>query len=213
MRSAPVSLIRRFVLNRILLPLAFAALLGSAGTADATGVGADGQKPLPQIPLGSSTEYPVVDAGANAPDFSYETLAGAPARLRDLRAQGHVLLVFGATEPDLRQLELEAGRLKRLGVVPVAVLDWRVGACRSVVKKLSLTFPVVPDPQRTIGAQYNVLDPRTRQHAYAWFVVDRRGRVRGLDRFELPREPWETVAATSLGLPTGDTPRPASNGP
>ena len=213
MRSAPVSLIRRFVLNRILLPLAFAALLGSADTADAIGVGADGQQPLPQIPLGSSTEYAMVEAGANAPDFAYETLAGGTARLRDLRGQGHVLLVFGATEPDLRRLELEAERLTRLGVVPVAVLDWRVGSCRSVVKKLSLSFPVVPDPQRTIGAQYNVLDRRTRQHARAWFVVDRLGRVRGLDRFELPREPWQNIAAKSLGLPTDDTPRPASNGP
>lgn len=202
-------------MNRTLLPLALAALLGSAGTADALGAGApvaEGQKPLPQIPLGSSTEYAMVESGASAPDFAYETLAGATARLRDLRGQGHVLLVFGAKENDLRRLELEAGGLTRLGVVPVAVLDWRIGACRSVVRKLALTFPVVPDPQRAIGAQYNALEPRTRQNARAWFVVDRQGRVRALDRFELPREPWVSVAAKSLGLPVDDTPRPASQG-
>jgi len=202
-------------LNRILLPLAFAALLGPAVTADAAGAGAfgpDGQRLLPQIPLGGGTEYAMVEAGASAPDFAYETLAGGTARLRDLRAQGHVLLVFGAAESDLRRLELESSRLTRLGVVPVAVLDWRVGACRSVVRRLGLTFPVVPDVQRAIGAQYNVLDPRTRQASRAWFVVDREGRVRGLDRFELPREPWVSVAATSLGLPLDDAPRPAASG-
>lgn len=196
-------------MKRILLPLAIAGLMGSAGSAVA--LGADGQKPLPQIPLGSSTEYAMVEAGSGAPDFAYETLAGGTARLRDLRGQGHVLLVFGAAESDLRRLELESGRLTRLGVVPVAVLDWRIGACRSVVRKLALTFPVVPDPQRAIGSQFNALDPRTRQNARAWFVVDRQGRVRGLDRFELPREPWVSVAATSLGLPMDGTPRPASH--
>lgn len=202
-------------MNRNLLPLALAALIGTAGAAGVAGAGAfgpDGQRLLPQIPLGGGTDYAMVEAGTSAPDFAYETLGGGTARLRDLRAQGNVLLVFGAGEADLRRLEAESSRLTRLGVVPVAVLDWRVGACRSVVRRLGLSFPVVPDVQRAIGAQYNVLDPHTRQAARAWFVVDRQGRVRGLDRFELPREPWANVAATSLGLPMDGASRPAANG-
>lgn len=199
-------------MKRILTPLAVAALLGSAGVSVSSAApGADGQARLPQVPLGSGTEYAMVEPGTSAPDFVYETLAGGDARLRDLRVQGHVLLVFGASESELRRLELESGRLTRLGVVPVAVLDWRMGACRSAVRRLSLSYPVVPDPQRAIGAQYNALDPRTRQNVRAWFVVDRLGRVRGLDRFELPRASWADVAATALGLPADGVPRPASS--
>lgn len=201
-------------MKRILLSMAVAALLGSAGSAAAGGPGAlaaDSQKPLPLIPMGSNAEYAVVEAGSSAPDFAYETLAGGTARLRDLRAQGHVLLVFGASEADLKRLELESARLTRLGIVPVAVLDWRVGACRGAVRKLGLSFPVVPDPQRAIGAQFNTLDARTRQSTKAWFAVDRGGRVRGLDRLVLPRESWVNVAATSLGIATGLAPVPAAH--
>lgn len=115
------------------------------------------------------------------------------------------------TRRTLRRLQRESERLTRLGVVPVAVLDWRVGACREVVRRLSLTFPVVPDRQRAIGAQYNVLDPYTRQDSPAWFLVDRAGRVRGLDRFELPREAWVNVASTALGLPAEGSSLPAAS--
>ena len=198
-------------MNRSLLPLAFVALLGSsliAGAPHATAAEIPSRTPL--IPLPTGGEYAVVVPGSSAPDFAYETLTDTTARLRDLRAQGHVLLVFGADDSDLRRLNREGSRLTRLGVVPVAVLDWRVGACRDVVRRLSLTFPVVPDPQRTIGAQYNVLDPNTRHDSRAWFVVDRGGRVRGLERFEHPGESWENVAATALGLPLADSPVPAS---
>lgn len=196
-------------MKRILTTLAAAAFLGSAGASVSSA--ADGRDRLPQVPLGSGTEYAMVESGSSAPDFAYENLAGGGARLRDLRGQGHVLLVFGAKEADLLRLESESGRLTRLGVVPVAVLDWRMGACRSAVRRLSLTYPVVPDPQRAIGAQYNALDPRTRQNVRAWFVVDRQGRVRGLDRFELPRASWADVAASALGLPADGVPRPASS--
>jgi peroxiredoxin len=201
-------------LKRILLPMAFLALLGPSGDPLAAAIGpepANPQSPAPLVPYGTSSEYAMVEAGTNAPDFSYETLAGGSARLRDLLAQGNVLLVFGASDTDLRRLQGESDQLTRLGVVPVAVLDRSVSSCRRTAKKLSLTIPVVPDPQRAIGAQYNALDPRTRQDAPAWFVVDQRRRVRGLDRFELPREPWVSVAATSLGIPPGDWPLPASN--
>ena len=203
-------------MKRFLLPMAFLALFGSSGESLAVVLGpesGDAQSQLPLLPYGGSSEYATVDAGTNAPDFSYESLAGESARLRDLRAQGHVLLVFGATDSDLQHLQAEADRLTHIGVVPVAVLDRGASSCRRTAKKLSLTFPLVPDPQRTIGAQYNSLNPRTRQNAPAWFVVDRRGRVRGLDRFKLPGEMWENVAATSLGLPSSDWPMPASNNP
>ncbi len=200
-------------MNRTLLPLAFAVLLGLPGTAAAATVGpqaADAAR-TPIVPLGGGADYAIVVPGSSAPDFAYETLAGGTARLRDLREQGHVLLVFGASEDDLVGLARESARLTRIGVVPVAVLDWRVGACREVVRKLDLAFPVVPDAQRAIGAQYNVLDPDTRHDAKAWFAVDRSGRVRGLQRFDYPSASWTNVAASAFGLPLDEAPVPASH--
>jgi peroxiredoxin len=200
-------------LKRILLPTAFAALLGSSGIAVAgssASLAADAQNMPSLTALGGSSDYATVEAGSSAPDFAYESLAGTPAHLHDLRAFGHVLLVFGASNEDLARLQGECDRLTRLGVVPVAVLDWRTGACRSVVHRLGLTFPVVPDPQRAIGAMYNTLDPNTRHDAPAWFVIDRKGHVRGLDRFEWPRDSWVNLAATSLGLPAADAPQPVT---
>lgn len=200
-------------MNRTVPTMAFVALLGLTGPAVAGGASQsapDAPKALPVVPLGSSSEYATLETGSNAPDFSYLTLAGSRARLRDLRSQGHVLMVFGAGEDDLARLQAERDALGRIGVVPVAVLDWRAGAVRSAVRRLGLTYPVVPDPQRVIGAQFNALDPRTRQDAPAWFVIDRGGKVRGLDHFDWPREAWATIAAGSLGLPEGDTSIPAS---
>lgn len=199
-------------MNRTLLPLALSLLVASAaGAATPAVVVADAAARMPLIPLGGSTDYAIVDVGAAAPDFAYETLAGGTARLHDLRAQGHVLLVFGAEERDLARLQRERDDLAKLGVLPVAVLDWRVNACRDVVKRLALSFPVVPDAQRAIGAQYNVLDPNTRHDAPAWFAVDRGGRVRGLDRFQFPGATWTNVAASALGLPLDGASRPAAS--
>lgn len=201
-------------MNRTVLLLALVAGLSAPRAALAgapTAGGSEVSKPLPNVPVGSNTEYAYLVEGSGAPDFTYDNPAGGRARLRDLRAHGHVLLVFAANEEQLARLQDESDDLERIGIVPVAVLDRRAGACRSISKKLGLSFTVVADPSHTIGAQYNVLDAHTRQDSPAWFVVDREGRVRGLDRSDFPRESWMNVAASSLGLPTGDASVPASS--
>lgn len=199
-------------MNRNLLPLALAVLvLSAAGAATPAALAADAVGRMPLVPLGGSTDYAIVEVGSSAPDFAYETLGGGSARLRDLRAQGHVLIVFGADERALGTLERERDGLRRLGVVPVAVLDWRVSACRGVVRRLGLTYPVVPDAQRAIGAQYNVLDPNTRHDSPAWFVVERGGRVRDLARFAFPASSWTNVVASALGLPLDGASVPAGH--
>ena len=180
---------------------------------------ADGKSPptagdpghaAPLYPTGTNAEYSFVTRGDDAPDFSYEAAGGRWLRLRDLRAQGHVLLVIAPDDERLRALERERRALLALGVVPVAVLDMKSSRCRSIAERLQLGYTVVPDPQRVIGAQFNALEPRSRQDAPAWVVVDRKGRVRGLGRFEWPEAKWTQVAATSLGLPVDVMQSPAS---
>ncbi len=182
------------------------ALVGVLAAPCSASAGTHGKAPSdPPVPasFGFTSPEPgpaVVDRGDNAPDVSWESPNGW-TRLRELRAHGAVLLVFGADDRELQRLERERARLLQMGVVPAAVLDRRAGACQALARRLQLGFPVVPDPQRVIASQYNTLDPVTRRAVAAWFVVDRKGAVRGLSRAGLPGDAWTPVAAEALNLP------------
>ncbi len=162
-------------------------------------------------PLGSASEYAYLGAGQSAPDFHYDAADGSDARLHDLLAQGHVLLVFGAGDEHLRGIEHERAQLLRMGVVPVAVLDLGGKTCRAAVARLGLHYPVIADPRRVIAAQFNCLESTTRATAPAWFLVDRKDRLRACDRFEWPQSSWTITSASALGLPVGDALMPTSS--
>jgi peroxiredoxin len=100
-----------------------------------------------------------VAIGASAPDFSYQGADGQWRHLHDLLGQGVVLLVFGADERNLAALERERDALLDLGVIPVAVLDRKSSQTRAVARRLGLGYPVLPDPRRVIGQQFNTIDP------------------------------------------------------
>lgn len=181
------------------------------------GAGANASLDLPGFqsasvyPLGAEPPTTEVVAGEDAPDFSFESPDGRWRRLKDLTGQGHVLLVFGADDAALRALERERERLMDRGITPVAVMDRRAGACWSAATRLQLRYTLVPDPQRVIAIQFNSLEPRTRRAIPAWFVVDRRGRVRGLDRRGLPATGYAAMAARALQLPSHDITIPAAS--
>ena len=140
----------------------------------------------------------VIRVGDPAPNFSFQGFTGHWMRLHHLLDQGSVLLVFGATDPDLRRLQTERGTLLDLGVIPVAVLDEKPGTVRTMVKRLGLQYTVLADPRSVIADQFNVAD--NREIEPSWFVVDQRGRVRGLSRGTLASS-YTRVAARSLALP------------
>jgi len=140
----------------------------------------------------------VIRVGDPAPNFSFQGFTGHWMRLHHLLDQGSVLLVFGATDADLRRLQTERGTLLDLGVIPVVVLDERPGTVRTVVKRLGLQYTVLSDPRAVIADQFNVADDREVEPS--WFVVDQRGRVRGLSRGTLASS-YTRIAARSLALP------------
>ena len=82
--------------------------------------------------------------GDAAPDVTWEGPASRPQRLRDLRAQGHVLLVFSPTEAQLQALERDRDRLLDLRVVPAAVLDRSATASRAWPAGSACTSPSSP---------------------------------------------------------------------
>ncbi len=160
---------------------------------------------------GANTPEPgatLVTVGDPAPNFSYFGLDGRAGRLRDLLAQGPVLLVFGVGDANLLDLQRERDVLFGMGVVPVAIADRRAGATRTASQRLGLTYPIIPDPRAIAAAQFNALDPSTLHPMPAWFVVDRNGRVRALGRGSMPQRPWADLAASALGMPAPGSPRP-----
>ena len=143
----------------------------------------------------------IVEAGDPAPDFSYQADSGEWLKLHELLDHGNVILVFAPQEDELRGLQAAHDSLTRVGIVPVAVLDRKPKASLALMRKLGLQFPVVSDPMGTIATQFNLVSPPTLRTRPGWFVVDRKGRVRALDRTRLPQGGYMNIACGALAIP------------
>jgi peroxiredoxin len=143
---------------------------------------------------------PVVK-GSLAPDFSYQTSDGEWSRLHDMLAQGAVLLVLGARDEHITAIEAEREKLLDLGVLPVAVLDANSRTVRASSRRLGVHYTIVADPRSVIAEQFNALAPKTSAALPCWFVIDRKGRVRALDRTGLPASGYAEIATKALALP------------
>jgi peroxiredoxin len=189
-----------------------AALLSAAVDPGSTSFpNADGRATVAPF-LNGAPEPPAseVRIGDVAPDFSYEGFDGRWRNLHDLRVQGAVLLVIAPDRHQLTALESERASLIERGIVPVAILDATPRATASTIKKLGLRYSVIADPRRVIAEQFNAIQSRTHAAVPAWFVVDRSGTVRALDRGRFPQSGYLAVAAPALGLPAQGVALPSS---
>lgn len=140
--------------------------------------------------------------GDDAPAFSYLGPDGEWHRFSDLIVQGPMLMVFGARDADLLELENIRSVFRDLGVTPVIVVDRRTGSAKAMAERLGLSAPVVVDPKCAIAGLYNSLDPRSLRHAPAFFVVDEKRTIRALGHGALPAAiEMVVLTARSLGLP------------
>jgi peroxiredoxin len=137
-------------------------------------------------------------AGEIAPDFTYQSHDYLWQNLHNMLEQGHVLLVFGATEADLRRLEAEREHLIRQGVLPVAVIEQREGEVWKLLRRTEVGFSLLADPHGAIAEQYGVYQPETRGAHAAWFLVDQAGRVRETGAGALLNH-WSERTAVALG--------------
>ena len=138
--------------------------------------------------------------GRRAPDFQYQSYDGMWQHMHNVLEHGDMLLVFGASDVDLRTLERERETLMRSGVLPLAVVERGDRDVWASVRRLGLTFSLLADPKGVIGAQYGVFDPSLGRSRSAWFVIDVKGRVRQVGG-EMPSQGWPALAATALGRP------------
>ena len=84
--------------------------------------------------------------------------------------------------------------------MPAAVLDRNASGAAGLARRLGLHFTLIPDPRSVVAAQFNALDPATHRAAPAWFVVDRSGCVRALDRTGVPEGGYSRLVSTVLAL-------------
>lgn len=161
----------------------------------------------------SAAEPPltVLGPGDRAPDFGFDTEDGTSLHLRDVLDQGHVLLVFQPTNDQLEALERERVELQRRAIFVIAVLDRGERASRSLERKLGIHYTVIPDNRGIIAGQFNVLGAATRRPEPAWFAIDRRGKIRGLERARVPDSGYLGLATGALHLPAPDAVTPSSS--
>jgi peroxiredoxin len=133
----------------------------------------------------------------SAPDFQYRANDGRWRALRDLRHEGHVLLVFEPGDEQLAALEREADSLRAEDVLPIAVLKASDAANWSRIERLGLTYSLLSDPRGELEAQFQAAGIPT-PGVPAWCLVDRNGRVRGLELAALPASGFAEVAALAL---------------
>jgi peroxiredoxin len=156
-------------------------------------------RPGARSPIASTTARPYFDVGDRAPEFSFLGTDGRWHALHELLLQGDVMLVFGAREEALREIESMRSIFTDLGVQPVAVLDMSAGSASRYSKRLEIGIPIVSDSQCAIGDLFGSLDPSTRRHAPGYFVVDGKGLIRAYKRGPLPPA-RRLLAAAARGL-------------
>jgi peroxiredoxin len=127
-----------------------------------------------------------LEEGDEAPVFSYLGPEGAWHEANELFGEGPVLLVFGASESDMKALEQSRTVFTDLGVNPALVVDMRAGKAARLAKRLRLSSPIIRDPVRAIAGLYGSLDPASLHAAPAFFLVDENRVIRLVGRGALP---------------------------
>jgi peroxiredoxin len=144
--------------------------------------------------------------GDAAPSFSFHGADGAWHPFFDPSRQGALMLVFGARESDLLELESARELFRDLGVTPVVFMDRRTSGANRFAQRLGITSTIVSDPKCAIADLYNSIDPLSHRHAPSFFVLDERRTIRALGHGKLPSSMTILfLAAQGLGLPLPDS--------
>jgi peroxiredoxin len=153
-------------------------------------------------PMQVSPRSTPLTVGDSAPMFSFMAADGRWHRSEELMQRGPVLIVFGATAPDLRALGRLRDAFRELGVTPVAVFNLPTRSTRALADRMNMSGPALADPMCAIAELYNSLDPANGKHAPSYFVVDDHRIIRALRHGALPDA--STLLGSSarcLGLP------------
>jgi peroxiredoxin len=172
--------------------------LAKAASGQASNASATPSATTPTAP--ADVPRPKYGSGNRAPDFQYQSYDELWQNLHNVLEHGDVLLVFGATDVDLRMLERERETLVKGGLIPLAVVEKSDRDVWASVRRLGLTFSLMADPRGAIGAQYGVYDPSLGHSLGSWFLIDRKGKVRS-SGIGMPAQSWLALASNAFGRP------------
>jgi len=158
----------------------------------------------------ADTPRPKYASGNRAPDFQYQSYDDLWQNLHNVLEHGDVLLVFGATDVDLRTLEREREVLVKGGLIPLAVVEKSDRDVWASVRRLGLSFSLMADPRGAIGAQYGVYDASLGRSVGSWFLIDKKGKVRS-SGIGMPAQSWLALASNAFGRPFGASNQAASS--
>lgn len=181
------------------LMLLCAPTAGAAVLPEAQGVPGGIQLPAVEHPHSTSMPTTYLQEGDRAPGFSYLDPHGDWRSFDRLLEAGPVLLVFGASEEDIRGIERQHAAFVELGAVPVVAMDRKFGSTQSVARKLSMESTAISDPRGSIASLFNSVDPLTHRHAQSYFLLDGSRRVLKVEHGHLPHA-LQLVAAVARGL-------------
>jgi peroxiredoxin len=182
-----------------LMLLVVAPVARAASLPESIGVPVEPQLPTVQRPLSTGSPTTFLEVGDTAPAFSYLDTDGRWHSFDRLLDRGPVLLLFGATDDDLRGIERARNVFVDLGTLPVVAMDRRAGSAAKLARSLDVSSPVISDPRCAIASLFNSLDPVTHRHSPAFFVLDGKRTVRMVGHGALPAT-MELVSATARGL-------------
>ncbi|MCC6348437.1 MAG: redoxin domain-containing protein [Candidatus Eisenbacteria bacterium] len=126
---------------------------------------------------------PVLEPGAEAPDFSLRGPGGVFYSLSEFRGERHVLVAFFplAFSPvcshQLPELQAALPQLEAAGVTVLGVSVDSHFANAAFARALKLGFPLLSDWGRDTSRAYGVLDARADTSGRALFLVNREGRL------------------------------------
>ena len=153
-------------------------------------------------PIATEGRMAELRVGDRAPSFSYMCLDGRWCRFEDLASSRCLLIVFGAGEADLRELERLGPAFDQLGVTPVAVLERATRSLVGMRRRLGLQETLLADPMHAIAGLYNSLDPASGLSSASYFVLDEHRTIRAMRYGPLPSaEILLLSSARCLGRP------------
>jgi peroxiredoxin Q/BCP len=124
--------------------------------------------------------------GDKAPAFSGDASSGRTISLGDFAGEWNLVLYFypmdnspGCTR-EARAFRDATGRFEALDTAVVGVSTQSVESHRRFVANNELLFPLVSDSQKTISEAYGVLRENGKTAERATFLIDKKGKIRGV---------------------------------
>jgi peroxiredoxin len=152
---------------------------------------------------------PVVTSAMVAPEFSLAASDGKAVSLSELHASRPAILIFyrGAWCPwcrgQLRRFQEHMPEIQAAGARVVAISVDPAEKSRDLTQALSLTFPLLSDPDGKVASRYGVYDAKSEYNLPAVVIVDEHGSIRYRyvgDGFRDRVEPGAVVSFLGSGM-------------